>query len=98
MIIVSVHVHYFSFFSFFSLYLTSYVRLRRLHQVTSVYIGGTGRGARQLKHIFYSRFGYGQEVEQLAGVGWSDWKETVTVFSVEFAHVGHSALHTMCKL
>ena len=46
-IIVSVHVHYFSFFSFFSLCLTGYVRLCRLHQVTSVYVGGTGRGARQ---------------------------------------------------
>ena len=50
MIIVSVHVRYFSFFSLFS-----YVRLRqvtpgyiRLCQVTSVYVGGTGRGARQL--------------------------------------------------
>ena len=46
-IIVSVHVRYFSFFSFFSLCQTGYVRLRRLHQVTSVYVGGTGRGARQ---------------------------------------------------
>ena len=46
-IIVSVHVRYFSFFSFFSLCLTGYIRLRRLHQVTSVYVGGTGRGARQ---------------------------------------------------
>ena len=26
---------------------TGYFRLRRLHQVTSVYVGGTGRGARQ---------------------------------------------------
>ena len=42
-IIVSVHVRYFSFFSFFSLS----VRLCRLHQVTSVYVGGMGRGARQ---------------------------------------------------
>ena len=49
MIIVSVHVRYFSFFSLFS-----YVRLRqvtpgyiRLCQVTSVYVGGTGCGARQ---------------------------------------------------
>ena len=33
-----------------------------------------------LKHICYSRFWYGQEVEQLAGVGWSDWQETVTVY------------------
>ena len=33
-IIVSVHVRYFSFFSFLSLCLTGYVRLRRLHQVT----------------------------------------------------------------
>ena len=47
-IIVSVHVRYFSFFSFFSLCLTGYIRLRRLHQVTSVYVEGTGRGARQL--------------------------------------------------
>ena len=46
-IIVSVHVRYFSFFSFFSLCQTGYIRLRRLHQVTSVYVGGTGRGARQ---------------------------------------------------
>ena len=53
-IIVSVHVRYFSFFSFFSLCQTGYVRLRqvmlgyiRLHKVTSVYVGGTGRGARQ---------------------------------------------------
>ena len=38
---------YFSYFSFFSLCLTGNVRLRRLHQVTSVYVGGTGRGARQ---------------------------------------------------
>ena len=45
--IVSVHVRYFSFFSFFSLCLTGYVRLRRLHQVMSVYVEGTGRGARQ---------------------------------------------------
>ena len=43
-IIVSVHVRYFSFFSFFSLCLTGYIRL---HQVTSVYVEGTGRGARQ---------------------------------------------------
>ena len=35
-IIVSVHVRYFSFFSFFSLCLTGYVRLR---QVTSGYAG-----------------------------------------------------------
>ena len=26
-------------------------RLRRLHQVTSVYVGGMGRGARQLNHF-----------------------------------------------
>ena len=37
-IIVSVHVRYFSFFSFFSLCQTAYVRLRRLHQVTSGYV------------------------------------------------------------
>ena len=43
-IIVSVHVRY---FSFFSLCQTGYVRLCRLHQVTSVYVGGTGRRARQ---------------------------------------------------
>ena len=49
-IIVSVHVRYFSFFSFLSLCLTGYVRLRRLHQVTSVYVGGTGRGARQYEN------------------------------------------------
>ena len=53
MIIVSVHVRYFSFFSLFS-----YVRLRqvtpgyiRLCQVTSVYVGGTGRGARQFTNL-----------------------------------------------
>ena len=48
-IIVSVHVRYFSFFSF-SVYVkqvtSGYVRL---HQVKSVYVGGTGRGARQKK-------------------------------------------------
>ena len=37
-IIVSVHVRYFSFFSFFSLCQTGYIRLRRLHQVMLVYI------------------------------------------------------------
>ena len=42
--IVSVHVHYFSFFSFFQFLQFRSVRLR---QVTSVYVGGTGRGARQ---------------------------------------------------
>ena len=35
MIIVSVHVRYFSFFSFFSLCQTGYIRLRRLRQFTS---------------------------------------------------------------
>ena len=50
-IIVSVHVHY---FSFFSLCQSGYVRLHqvtlgyiRFRQVKSVYVGGTGRGARQ---------------------------------------------------
>ena len=42
--IVSVHVHYFSFFSFFQFLQFRSVRLR---QVPSVYVGGTGRGARQ---------------------------------------------------
>ena len=37
-IIVSVHVRYFSFFRFFSLCQTGYIRLRRLHQVTSGYV------------------------------------------------------------
>ena len=37
-IIVSVHVRYFSFFSFSSLCQTAYVRLRRLHQVMSGYV------------------------------------------------------------
>ena len=53
-ILVSVHVRYFSFFSFFSLCQSGYVRLLqvmsgyiRLHQVTSVYVVETGRGARQ---------------------------------------------------
>ena len=40
-IIVSVHVRYFSFFSFFQFMSV------RLHQVMSVYVGGTGHGARQ---------------------------------------------------
>ena len=47
MIIVSVHVHFFCL-SVASVYVSQvtsgYVRF---HQVTSVYVGGTGRGARQ---------------------------------------------------
>ena len=69
-IIVSVHVRYFSFFSFFSFFslcLTGYVRLRKLHQVTSVYVRGTGRGARQLSSIFF------QSSLVQVGVGKSLW-------------------------
>ena len=40
------------FFSFFSLGQLDYVRL---HQVTSVYVGGTGRGARQYFRHFKPR-------------------------------------------
>ena len=54
MIIVSVHVRFFSFVSFVSLcqFMLVYVSqvtsgYIRLHQVDSVYVGGTGRGARQ---------------------------------------------------
>ena len=52
--IVSVHIRSDSFFSFFQFLQFRSVSLSqvtsgyvRLHQVTSVYVGGTGRGARQ---------------------------------------------------
>ena len=49
--IVSVHVRYFSFFSFFSFFSLCQSGYVRLHQVTSVYVGGMGRGARQLEML-----------------------------------------------
>ena len=43
------------FFQFMSVYVRQVTSdYARLHQVKSVYVGGTGRGARQLEHAFLS--------------------------------------------
>ena len=51
-IIVSVHVHYFSFFSVFSVYVSHATSgFVRLCQIKSVYVGGMGCGAQQYPTI-----------------------------------------------